>query len=85
MTIGRTSYVIGGIVMNQITPRMLNVDAWNWGAKAGYFFLGFDFVFFIYLFFNLPETRNRTTAEIEYLFQNKVPARQFKGYEINRE
>lgn len=55
------------------------------GAKSGYFFLGFDIAFFIYLYFYLPETRNRTTAEIEYLFQKKVPCRKFKGYDIDRE
>jgi SP family general alpha glucoside:H+ symporter-like MFS transporter len=85
MVIGRAGYVAGGIIMNQLKPRMLNADGWNWGAKSGFFFLGFDVAFFIYLFFYLPETRNRTTAEIEYMFQNKVPCRKFKGYEIDRE
>jgi SP family general alpha glucoside:H+ symporter-like MFS transporter len=83
MVIGRAGYVAGGIVINQLKPRMLNPDAWNWGAKSGYFFLGFDIAFFIYLFYYLPETRNRTTAEIEYLFQKRVPCRKFKTYEID--
>ncbi|ORX35580.1 maltose permease MAL61 [Kockovaella imperatae] len=85
MVIGRAGYVIGGIVMNQLTPRMLNKDAWDWGARSGLFFLGFDILFFIYLFFYLPETRNRTTAEIDLLYKKHVPARQFKKYEIDRE
>lgn len=85
MVIGRAGYVAGGIIMNQLKPRMLNADGWGWGAKSGFFFLGFDIAFFIYLFFYLPETRNRTTAEIEYLFQHKVPCRKFKRYEIDRE
>ena len=101
MVIGRASYVASGeqfraqavagaqshvgFVINQLTPRMLNADAWNWGAKSGYFYCAFDIIFFIYLFFQLPETRNRTTAEVEYLFQHKVPARQFKRYQIDRE
>lgn len=85
MVIGRAGYVAGGIIMNQLKPRMLNADGWGWGAKSGYFFLGFDIAFFIYLFFYLPETRNRTTAEIEYLFQKRVPCRKFKKYEIDRE
>ena len=59
MVIGRAGYVAGGIVMNQLKPNMLNVDGWNWGAKSGFFFLGFDIAFFAYLFFYLPETRNR--------------------------
>jgi SP family general alpha glucoside:H+ symporter-like MFS transporter len=84
MVIGRAGYVAGGIIMNQLKPRMLNADGWNWGAKSGYFFLGFDIAFFIYLYFYLPETRNRTTAEIEYLFQKKVPCRKFKEYDIDR-
>jgi len=85
MVIGRAGYVAGGIIMNQLKPRMLNADGWNWGAKSGYFFLGFDIAFFIYLYYYLPETRNRTTAEIEYLFQKKIPCRKFKEYEIDPE
>lgn len=85
MVIGRAGYVAGGIIMNQLKPRMLNADGWNWGAKSGFFFLGFDIAFFIYLFFYLPETRNRTTAEIEYMFQAKIPCRKFRSHVIDRE
>jgi len=31
MVIGRAGYVAGGIIMNQLKPRMLNADGWNWG------------------------------------------------------
>lgn len=37
MVIGRAGYVAGGIVINQLKPRMLAPDGWNWGAKSGYF------------------------------------------------
>lgn len=104
MVIGRSAYVVGQIIINQLMPRMINsgAGAWvrntsvhftrdqvadhqDWGALAGFFWMGFDVVFFVYMWFRLPETRNRTTAEIEYLFKVKVPPRKFKGYEIGGE
>ncbi|KAM0276285.1 hypothetical protein ACHAQH_006915 [Verticillium albo-atrum] len=79
IVLGRAVYVCCGIVVQQINPRMLNstADAWNLGAKTGmvYFCLCFVWVFWIYFF--LPETRNRSFADIDYLFQKKVNARKF--------
>jgi SP family general alpha glucoside:H+ symporter-like MFS transporter len=59
---------------------MLNNDptAWNWGAKTGMFYFGFCLLWVIWIFFFLPETKDRSFAEIDYLFKKKTPARKFR-------
>ncbi|KAH6986685.1 alpha-glucosides permease MPH2/3 [Ilyonectria destructans] len=85
IVLGRAVYVCCQIVVQQINPRMLNntSDAWNLGAKTGmvYFVLCFVWVLWIWMF--LPETKNRSFADIDYLFQKHVPARQFSTTPID--
>lgn len=72
-------------------PRLRNVKltpsftAWNWGAKAGLFYAGTNLLCNIWCWFRLPETKDRSFGEIDLLFENKVPARQFRTTEVNRE
>ncbi|CAC9894616.1 unnamed protein product [Aureobasidium pullulans] len=71
-------------------PRHRNVrlipssTAWNWGAKAGLFYAGTNLLCNIWCWFRLPETKDRSFGEIDLLFENKVPARQFRTTEVNR-
>ncbi|KAI6784015.1 uncharacterized protein J7T54_004561 [Emericellopsis cladophorae] len=80
IVLGRAVYVCGQICVQQLNPRMLNNvgDAWGWGAKAGFFYFGLCFIWAIWIWFFLPETMNRSFADLDYLFQKKTPARKFK-------
>ncbi len=40
VVLARTTYNLTGLVTNTLTPRMINGDAWNWGAKTGLFYTG---------------------------------------------
>lgn len=79
IVLGRAVYVCCGILVQQINPRMLNdtADAWNWGARTGMLYFGLCFIWAVWIWFFLPETKNRSFADLDYLFQKKVPARQF--------
>ncbi|TPX06797.1 uncharacterized protein E0L32_002293 [Thyridium curvatum] len=79
IVLGRAIYVCCGIITQQINPRMLNAtsDAWNWGAKTGMFYFGLCFLWVVWIWFFLPETKERSFAEIDYLFQKKIDARKF--------
>ncbi|KAG4429065.1 hypothetical protein IFR05_015448 [Cadophora sp. M221] len=79
IVLGRAVYVCFQIVVQQINPRMLNKssDSWNLGAKTGMVYFVLCFVWVIWIFFFLPETMNRSFADIDYLFQKKVNARKF--------
>jgi len=79
IVLGRAVYVCFQILVQQINPRMLNdsADAWNLGAKTGMVYFVLCFVWVIWIWFFLPETKNRSFADIDYLFQKKVNARKF--------
>lgn len=86
IVLGRALYVCGQIAVQQLNPRMLNNDptAWNWGAKTGMFYFGFCLLWVVWIFFFLPETKERTFAEIDYLFKKKTPARKFRTTPVDR-
>jgi SP family general alpha glucoside:H+ symporter-like MFS transporter len=77
IVLARAAYVISGIINAQLTPRMLSLGDWNWGAKCGFFFLGTNIISFTYCYFRLPESKGRNYGELDLLFLNKVPARKF--------
>ena len=83
VVLARNVYNIVGIVTNIITPRMLNPSAWNWGAKAAFFWAGSCLLCAVWTFFRLPEPKNRTYAELNVLFEQRVSARMFKSTTVN--
>ena len=83
VALSRVAYNLGAIVVNILTPYMINPTAWNWGNFAGFFWAGTCFCVLIYHYFRLPEPSGRTFAEIDLLFERRVPARQFKKADIN--
>lgn len=83
VVLGRNLYNVINIIMNIIIPYMLNPSAWNWKAKAGYFYAGLCFLCLIWTFFRLPETKARSYAELDTLFENNVPARKFRTTEVD--
>ncbi|GAC96572.1 hypothetical protein PHSY_004153 [Pseudozyma hubeiensis SY62] len=81
--LARLTYVLTGLITNTLTPRMLSPDAWNWGARGAFLYLGTCGIILVILFFGLPESRNRTSAEMDELFAHGVPARQFASTEVS--
>lgn len=72
-----------GIGMTVAIPYMINPDQANMQGKLGYFFGGLGVLCLVWSYFRIPETKDRTFEELDILFDRKVPARQFKGYQIN--
>lgn len=83
VVLGRNLYNMINIVMNIIIPYMLNPSAWNWKAKAGFFYAGLCFLCGVWTFFRLPEPKGRTYAELDALFEQGVPARKFKSAHVD--
>jgi SP family general alpha glucoside:H+ symporter-like MFS transporter len=77
VALARATYNINVIIYSQLVPRTIPATAWNWGAKSGFLFGGIMLLGVAYAFFRLPETKNRTFAEIDIMFKNKVKARDF--------
>ncbi|ORY29142.1 putative MFS alpha-glucoside transporter [Naematelia encephala] len=83
VVLGRNLYNVVAIICNVLTPYMLNPSAWNWGNYAGFFWGGSCFLCIIYCYFRLPEPSGRTFAEIDILFERKVPARRFATTQVD--
>lgn len=84
VVLARNTYNILGIVPNVLTPLMLNPSAWNWGAKAGFFWAGSCLICFVWTFFRLPEPKGRTYGELDILFEQGVSARKFKTTKVQK-
>ncbi|KAH3664444.1 hypothetical protein WICMUC_005829 [Wickerhamomyces mucosus] len=82
VTIARNFYNLSAIPISIITPYMLNPTAWNWKGKTGLFWAAFALCGLIWSWFEFPETKGRTFAELDILFKEGVKARNFKKTEV---
>ncbi|KAF4126701.1 MFS transporter, SP family,ral alpha glucoside:H+ symporter [Geosmithia morbida] len=83
VVIARAVYNVGVLVYGQLVPRMIQRASWNWGPKSGFFCGGIMCLALLWAWFRLPETSNRTFAEVDILFKNRVKARQFKTTKVD--
>ncbi|KAF4999869.1 hypothetical protein FDECE_11368 [Fusarium decemcellulare] len=64
-------------VVGFVFPYMFNPDAGNLGGKVGFIFGATTFIGFAGCWLWLPETKNRTVAELDDLYAAKVKPRHF--------
>lgn len=83
IVLARNVYNIAGIVVNILTNYQLTSTAWNWGAKAAFFWAGCCFCCLVWIYFRLPEPKGRTYAELDILFAQGISARKFKSTEVD--
>ncbi|KAL7820550.1 sugar transporter domain-containing protein [Trichoderma aethiopicum] len=83
VVLARNLYNIVGIITNVLTPYMLNPTAWDWSNYTGFFWGGICFCCIVYTYFRLPEPRGRTFAELDVLFEKKIPARKFASTKVD--
>ncbi|KAJ5972418.1 Major facilitator superfamily domain general substrate transporter [Penicillium vulpinum] len=77
VVLARNTYNVLNLVTGIIIPYMLNVDAWDWRGKSGFFWGGLCILCLVWSFFRLPEPKGRSYAELDVLFENKVRTREF--------
>ncbi|KAL2851271.1 general substrate transporter [Aspergillus pseudodeflectus] len=63
-------------------PYMFNADEGNLGGKIGFVFVGFCVVGFVLSWLEIPETKDITYAQIDHLFQQRIPTRRFKDESV---
>lgn len=81
--LARNLYNIVGLVNGVLVPRMINSLAWNWGAKAAFFYGGVQSLALVWVYFRLPEPKGRSYAELDALFAKHIPARDFSKTKID--
>ncbi|KAE8141908.1 general substrate transporter [Aspergillus pseudotamarii] len=77
VVLARNVYNILNLVTGLIIPYMLNVDAWNWRGKSGFFWGALCVCCLTWSFFRLPEPKGRSYAELDLLFERRVKTREF--------
>lgn len=76
---------ITAIITTLCVPMITADDAAGLGAKAYLIFAGCMLGILVGAALLLPETKGRTTLEIDELYQRKVPAWRWKGFETSVE
>ncbi|KAK5991132.1 General alpha-glucoside permease [Cladobotryum mycophilum] len=71
------------IVDNTIEPYMINPTEGNLKGKTAFVWFGIGVLITIWGFFRIPETQGRTFAELDVLFEKKVPAWRFASEKVN--
>lgn len=61
-------------------PYFINPAALNWGPRYGYIWMPSCCIAAAWVWFFLPEVKNRTLEEIDEMFEARLPARKFRGY-----
>ncbi|KAL5045445.1 hypothetical protein BDW71DRAFT_198197 [Aspergillus fruticulosus] len=82
IVLARNVYNVFMIGNGVIVPRMLNPTAWDWGGRTGLFWGGITLLLLCWAYFRLPESRGRTFAEMDILFERGVDARRFEKEEV---
>lgn len=73
------------LVNGVLVPRFINntAGAWGWGAKSDLYYAFWLALGCIWTYFRLPDVTTRTYAEIDILFESKIPARKFRTAKVN--
>lgn len=65
-------------------PFLLNRDQANWDGKVGFLFAVTGVMCTGWCWLCLPESKGRTSGELDVLFEREVDSRRFEGYDIAR-
>ncbi|KAL2005365.1 hypothetical protein VTN00DRAFT_2576 [Thermoascus crustaceus] len=81
-TFGLSSAIgfLGAWLTTFTAPYFINPDSLNWGAKYGYIWFPSCIVSAVFVYFYLPEVKDRTLEEIDEMFEMRLPARKFATY-----
>ncbi|CAM1506200.1 Fc.00g058410.m01.CDS01 [Cosmosporella sp. VM-42] len=86
VVLARSTYYVGNIICGGlIQPKLLAPGAWNAKGKTAFFWAVLATLTWIWGYFRMFETKDRTFGEMDFMFQKGVPARKSAKYQINDE
>ncbi|RYN54993.1 hypothetical protein AA0114_g3451 [Alternaria tenuissima] len=71
---------VGAWLTTFTAPYFINPQSMNWGPRYGFIWAPSCAIAATWVFFFLPEVKNRTLEEIDEMFEAKLPARKFSSY-----
>jgi len=70
------------LLVTSVAPFIQNPGYGNLGSKIGFIWGSFSFVTMAWVYFMLPEMKGFSLEQLDYLYNNNVPTRKFKGYKF---
>lgn len=70
-----------GLAVGFVTPYIQNAAYGNLGGKIGFIWMGFSIAAGVYVYFFLPELKGRTLEELDYMFEARIPTREFAKFD----
>lgn len=71
------------LTKNYTVPLLLSSQDAGWGQKIGLFFGGLSVLFLVPTYYLYPETKGRSYAEIDQLYELNVPPRHFSSFKLD--
>ncbi|PSK51856.1 hypothetical protein B9Z65_3123 [Elsinoe australis] len=71
-------------LFNFVVPYMYNVDSGNLGAKTGFVFAGASLLLFAASYFVVPNLKDFSTDEVDWLYESRISVRDFAKYNDGR-
>ncbi|EGW32148.1 maltose permease [Spathaspora passalidarum NRRL Y-27907] len=81
--LARNAYNLVSLISQIVEPYLINPGSANLKGLTAFVWFATAFPTLIWSFFRLPETKDRTYAELDILFERRVPAREFAAYQID--
>ena len=81
--LARNGYALTSVVAGVLQPYFMNPTKWNLKGYTGFIWGSTAFLTFVWGYFRLPETRNRTFEELDIMFAKGVSARKFSSYKVD--
>ncbi len=81
LAIGAWSGFGVGLAIGFVVPYMQNAEYGNLGGKIAFVWMGFSIVSGIWVYFFVPELKNRSLEEVDYMYAAGVSVRQFGAYD----
>ncbi|KAL3304749.1 maltose permease [Colletotrichum asianum] len=75
--IGLAAQSIAAWISSFFTPYLYNPDEANWGGKIGFFFAGTSILVLFVSWLEIPETKGRTHADLDFLFESRIKSSAF--------
>ncbi|EXJ57714.1 uncharacterized protein A1O5_12504 [Cladophialophora psammophila CBS 110553] len=81
--LARNAYYLVGFIGGVVQPYMMNPQALNWRGYTGLFWGTTAILTWVWAWFRLPETKDRTYEELDILFAKRIDAREFESTNVH--